>query len=52
MTTSYSMQENEKVTITLKGVSREGLQFVQTLSDVEQEKCKTSMVLQCDERNI
>ena len=42
MTNTYNAQENDKVPSILKWLGREGLQFVQTLNDVEQEKCKTS----------
>ena len=39
---SYNIQENEEVTMIMKWLGLEGLRFVQTLNDREQEKCKTS----------
>ena len=45
MTNSCSMQDNEKVQITLNWLGREEIQFMETLTDEEQEKCKTSMGL-------
>ena len=39
------MQDNKKVPFVLSWLDREGLQFMQTLNDEDQEKCKTSMGL-------
>ena len=42
MTNGYNIQDNEKLPIIFNGLWREGLHLKQTLSDEEQEKCKTS----------
>ena len=45
MNNSYSIQDNNMFPIILNYFGREGLQFMQTLNDEEQEKCKSSMGL-------
>ena len=45
MTNSYNTQDNKKVPIIFNCLGRAWLQFVQTLNDEENEKCKTSIWL-------
>ena len=42
MTNRYNIQESERVLKILNWLGKERLQFVQTLNDEEQEKCRTS----------
>ena len=43
MTNSYNIQYNEKVPVILNWLGREGLQFLKSLNDEEQENFKKSM---------
>ena len=45
MTNGHNTQESEKVPKILNGLHWEELWFLQTLNDVEKEKCHTSMGL-------
>ena len=45
MTNNYNIQENNRVPIILNWLGWEGLRFMQTLDEEEQEKCRTIMGL-------
>ena len=45
MTNSYNMQGNKRVLIILNWLGSKGLQFVQTLNNIVQENCRTSVGL-------